>query len=125
MENLKKRGCPFQKRITCGQLQLDIVLADVTFSDKITLDLGGITAQIFHTVSPHSEDTSCIYIPEEKALFLGDSTSEDFFHDGYMDKDKLRSLMQMIQEVDCDYCILSHCEPLNKEDLLLYLERIL
>ncbi len=124
MENLKREDAHFRKEY-CGQSQLDIVLSDLSFSDKMTLDLGGITAQIFHAVSPHSEDTSCIYIPEEKALFLGDSTSEDFFHDGYMDKDKLRSLMQMIQEVDCDYCILSHCEPLNKEDLLLYLERIL
>lgn len=44
----------------------------------MTLNLGNITAHIFHTVSPHSEDTTCIYIPEEKVLFLGDSTSEDF-----------------------------------------------
>lgn len=51
----------------------------------MTVDLGGMTARIFHTEAPHSEDTVCIYIPEEKVLFLGDSTSEDFFNDGYMD----------------------------------------
>ncbi len=32
-------------------------------------------------------------------LFLGDSTSEDFFHNGYMDQEKLGILMQMIQSV--------------------------
>ncbi len=86
------------------------MLADVAFSDKITLDLGGITAQIFHTVSPHSEDTTCVYVPEEKVLFLGDATSEDFFNGGYMDKEKLESLIQMIRSTECNYCILSHCD---------------
>ena len=72
-------------------------------------------------VSPHSEDTVCIYVPEEKVLFLGDSTSEDFFNGGYMDRDKLQALIQMIQSTDCDCCILSHCEPLRKADLFDYL----
>ena len=88
------------------------------------MNLGGIIAHIFHTVSPHSEDATCVYVPEEKVLFLGDSTSEDFFNDGYMDIDKLNSLIQTVQSMDCDYCILSHCEPLCKKDLLAYLYSI-
>ena len=104
-----------------GQEKLNIVLSDIAFSDKMTLDLGGGYGRIFHTVSPHSEDTVCVYVPEEGVLFLGDSTSEDFFNDGYMDKNKLHSLIQTIQSVDCEYCILSHCEPLGKEELLAYL----
>lgn len=58
------------------------------------VDLNGIIVSIFHTISPHSEDTIiCVYISEEKVLFLRDSTSEDFFNDRYMDKDKLKDLM--------------------------------
>ena len=117
---LKKEDVHFRKEY-CGQDKLNIVLSDIAFSDKMTLDLGGLTARIFHTVSPHSEDTVCVYVPEEGVLFLGDSTSEDFFNDGYMDKNKLHSLIQTIQSVDCEYCILSHCEPLGKEELLAYL----
>lgn len=124
IEILKKEDVHFGKEY-CGQDKLDIMLADIVFSDKMTLDLGGITAKIFHTVSPHSEDTTCVYVPEEKMLFLGDATSEDFFNGGYMDKDKLQSLIQMIRSTECDYCILSHCEPLTKEGLLCYLESIL
>lgn len=124
IEILKKEDVHFRKEYI-GQNKLNIVLSDISFSDKLTLDLGGITAQIFHTDSPHSEDTVCVYVPEEKVLFLGDSTSEDFFNGGYMDKNKLQSLIQMIQSTDCEYCILSHCEPLAKEDLLFYLKSIL
>ena len=82
------------------------VLSDIQFEKELTLNLGGITAMIFHTVSPHSEDTVLIYIPEEKILFLGDSTS-------------------LIESFDCKYCILSHAEPLTKSDLLDYLKSIL
>ena len=42
-----------------------------------------------------------------------------------MDRDKLASLIRTIRSMDCKYCILSHCEPLGKEDLLCYLESIL
>ncbi len=124
IEALKSEDVHFKKEY-CDKDSLTIVLSDLEFSDSMTLHLGGITAQIFHTVSPHSEDTACIYIPEEKVLFLGDSTSEDFFNGGYMDKDKLNALIQTIQTTDCTYCILSHCEPLTKEALLYYLESLL
>lgn len=101
-----------------------IVNSDLKFEGRLELDLGGITAIVFHTESPHSEDTVLIYIPEEKILFLGDSTSEDFFNDGFMDKEKLKSLINVIEESDCEFCILSHTEPLRKTDLLNYLASI-
>lgn len=102
-----------------------MVLSDIQFTKDLVLNLGGMTAKIFHTESPHSEDTVLIYIPEEKILFLGDSTSEDFFNDGYMDKDKLKSLINVIESIDCKYCILSHAYPLTKSNLLHYLKSIL
>ena len=55
------------------------MLSDIAFSDNIPLDLSGITAQIFHTVSSHSDDTTCVYVFEEKVLFLGDITRAEFF----------------------------------------------
>jgi len=99
-------------------------LPDLEFANEVTLNLGNITAWVFHTVSPHSEDTTCIYIPEEKTLFLGDSTSEDFFNNNYMDKTKLDRLTQTIYAIDCEYCVLSHCQPLKKSELLAYLDSI-
>lgn len=123
LDSLKKDDSHFAKEYA-GQSALNIVVADVEFTDHMTLNLGTVTAHIFHTVSPHSEDTVCINIPEEKVLFLGDSTSEDFFNGGYLDKGKLAALMQTIDSIDCEYCLLSHCEPLKKNDLLFYLENL-
>lgn len=41
-----------------------------------------------------------------------------------MDYFKLECLVKMIEAVDCEYSILSHCEPLKKDDLLAYLKSI-
>ncbi|MDD4320832.1 MAG: hypothetical protein PHH31_04685 [Acidaminococcaceae bacterium] len=101
-----------------------VVPADIQFREELTIDLGGMTAKIFHVESPHSEDTVLIYIPEEEILFLGDSTSEDFYNDGYMDRDKLNTLINVIENTQCQHCILSHAEPLKKSDLLQYLKSI-
>ena len=35
--------------------------------------------------------------------------------------EQLKALIQRIQSTDSDCCILSHCEPLSKADLLAYL----
>lgn len=108
-----------------GGKDIVVVQADLEFAQELTLRLGGMTARIFHAQSPHSEDTALIYIPEEKMLFLGDSTSEDFYNNGYMDKQKLRALIDTIEHTDCTHCIVSHAEPLTKSDLLRYLESVL
>lgn len=101
--------------------EVTIVPAQLEFEDVLRLDLGGLTAEIFYTVAPHSEDSVCIYIPEEKVLFLGDCFCPDYFNGGYLDKEKLGELIQVIEKMDCRYCILSHDEPSTKEELLEYL----
>ena len=41
-----------------------------------------------------------------------------------MDKRKLQHLIERIYSIDCDYCVLSHCEPLKKNELLAYLNTL-
>ena len=116
---------PFYAREYAAQADPEIVPAGVAFGDGLRFELGGLAADAFHAEAPHSEDCVCIYVPEDGVLFLGDATSEDFFHDGYMDKSKLRMLVERIERTDCRYCVLSHAEPLRKAELLEYLESIL
>lgn len=123
LRSLKQEDVHFRREYG-EQEQVTVVLSDMEFEQALTLDLGGVTARLFHTAAPHSEDTVCVHIPQEGVLFLGDSTSEDFFHGGYMDQDKLGRLMDMIWGTDCRFCILSHCEPLEEEELLAYLDTI-
>lgn len=116
-----KKDDAYLGREYAGGKEIIILASDLEFADRLILDLGGMTAIMYHAISPHSEDTVLIYIPEEKLLFLGDATSEDFFNNGYMDKNKLNMLIAEIEKTNCQYCVLSHTEPLAKQDLLSYL----
>lgn len=100
---------------------IQVVTADLVFNQKLSLDLGGITAELFLVESPHSNDAVFVYIREEKVVFMGDSTSEDFYNDNFLDKNKLKSLVSTLESIECDYCLLGHAEPLKKQDLLDYL----
>jgi cyclase len=46
----------------------------VTFADKLQIDLGNRWLYLFATPG-HSEDGICVYLPEERILFAGDTVS--------------------------------------------------
>ena len=117
---LKKEDAYFAKEYENSN-KLEIELPDMEFTKDFQLDLGDAEVYIFRSVSTHTDDAVCIYISTEKVLFLGDATSEDYYNDGYMDREELSAVIHMIEKIDCKYCILSHCEPWEKEELLPYL----
>jgi glyoxylase-like metal-dependent hydrolase (beta-lactamase superfamily II) len=82
------------------------------------IDLGDIVVELHHIISPHSEDCVCIFIPQEKVLFIGDAVGVDYYNNCYLDKDKLRSLITAIKEFDFDICVMGHAEPVSKSDIL-------
>src|SRR5699024_3061298 len=102
-----------------------ITTADLVVNHDLYLDLGEITAEIFHVEAPHSDDSLLIYIPEEKILCIGDATSEDFFNNYYLDLQKLQSLINTLESIDFTYCLLGHTDPLRKLDILEYLKSLI
>lgn len=57
-----------------------VVPGTVVYHEQLTLDLGGIHAQLIHLENSHANDCSIVYIPEEKLAFLGDITCDDLHH---------------------------------------------
>lgn len=104
----------------------EIVESDICFPNEIRINLGGINVHAYKIVNPHTDDHLLIHIPEAKVILLGDSTGEDsynfgfgsFFMDGLMDRELLQSLIDRIDGIDCELCILSHVDYFSKEDLL-------
>lgn len=45
---------------------------DITFSDKMTVDLGNKKVEIMHLGEGHTRGDSVVWLPEEKVLFAGD-----------------------------------------------------
>jgi glyoxylase-like metal-dependent hydrolase (beta-lactamase superfamily II) len=53
---------------------------EIGFGAEVELSLGGVTCQIFHVGGDHSPDSSVVYIPEDKIVFLGDCIYDDLYH---------------------------------------------
>lgn len=92
--------------------------ADILFSEQKEMNLGGVTARMFHCEAPHTPDTTLIYIPEDKVLFLGDAPLGDFSNGGRVDRDKLAALIETVQQIDCIYVLSGHSGLMQKDDLL-------
>ena len=91
---------------------------DIIFQGKITFNLGNITCKLLAIDGPHSEDTTLIYVPERKVLFLGDAiyVSEKNGKYGY-DRKKLFDLIEAIRSLDVVYYIVSHEPVLSQREM--------
>lgn len=87
---------------------------DVVYHGRLTLDLGGIHAELIHLENSHADDCSIIYIPEEKLVFLGDITCDDLHHDPRcIHQSRYDSLHHALTELDFTYAIEGHWEQIG------------
>ncbi|TCP21291.1 glyoxylase-like metal-dependent hydrolase (beta-lactamase superfamily II) [Scopulibacillus darangshiensis] len=90
---------------------------DITFDNRLSIHLGGVTCVIEHVGGDHSNDSCIIYIPEEKVLFLGDCMYANLYSKkwSYTLENTLQ-LIQRVEKYDADFFVLSHHDkPLTKE----------
>ena len=52
--------------------------ADLLFRGEMQLDAGNCPIRIFQAEAPHTDDSTLIFLPEEKLLILGDCTGGTF-----------------------------------------------
>ncbi len=50
----------------------NVVPPTLTYSDELTIELGGRIVEIIHSLPSHSDDSSIIYFPEERTVFAVD-----------------------------------------------------
>ncbi len=97
--------------------------ADITFTGKLSFDLGDITCIAEHRDSPHTRDAVFLYVPEEKILIGGDAHYEDYYdNDSQYDKERLSSFIDYLDEMDFETYLKGHDEPeISKTELLAFL----
>lgn len=101
---------------------IDVRTADIEYDRSLGLDLGGVHCILSRITAPHSDDSTVIYIPEEKVLFIGDADCEDFYHNnGKYDKNKLEELIDYLSPLDFTTYVLGHDEPQTKDEVMEYL----
>ena len=97
--------------------EITVVPADIVYHDALQLDAGDTRIEIFEAVSPHTDDATRVFLPEEKILFLGDSIS-GVFPTWVADPEKTAALIETIEKSGAELCIGGHWDPWETEDLL-------
>jgi glyoxylase-like metal-dependent hydrolase (beta-lactamase superfamily II) len=105
------------KKEFSNQRDIRIKLPDLTFENKVEMDLGGVTCVLNHVGGDHAADSVVVYIKEEKILFLGDCIYPDIFakKENYTIKETLQ-LLDRLETFDADTYVLSHWKPISKEE---------
>ena len=94
-----------------------IMPPDITFDGTMILDAGGVSVQLSTCISPHTDDTTLVFVPEEKVLFVGDCIS-GVFPTWERDPYKTRQLIDTLDQVDARWCIGGHWPAFEKEQLV-------
>ena len=98
-----------------------IVPADMEFEGELRLDAGKTPIRLFEASSPHTDDSTLVYLPGEKILFLGDAPCGEF-PTWEQDREKTLQFIRTIEAIDASICISSHWLPQTKEELLAELK---
>ena len=91
--------------------------ADLVFSEEMAIDAGGCRVMAIQADAPHTDDSTLVYVAEDKTLFLGDSAGDDFFT-GIRREDLCAKLYGTILRINPEICIEGHWVPVNTEDML-------
>ena len=100
-----------------GGKKVVVSLADMLFSGEMTLDLGGCKVQVMESEAPHTDDSTLVYVVEDKVLFLGDSPYDEF-KTGEKAPSRCQKLADKIKAINPETCVEGHWEPVETEDTL-------
>jgi glyoxylase-like metal-dependent hydrolase (beta-lactamase superfamily II) len=102
---------------------IKVVKAGIEFTGAISIDLGGVRCEIREFAAPHSVDSVLVYVPEERVVFIGDADSGDFYqNNGKCDKEKLKTMIKTLEEINAGIVVLGHGVPENKPETMRYLK---
>ena len=93
--------------------------ADLTFSGRLRLDLGGVVAEFLELPDTHSGDAVAVLLPGQSFAFLGDMICGDFYgRDGGYDPARLRQMLAALEALPFTRCVTGHDLPEEKASLL-------
>lgn len=92
---------------------------DITFTDQLSISLGGSTVELLHTPPAHSEDMTVLFFPEENVVFTVDFLQVNRlpggasgFLAGYS-VDEYEVAVEAVQALDFDTLVQGHSDILG------------
>jgi len=91
--------------------------ADLVFKGEMLLDAGCCPVRVFQAESPHTDDSTLIEVPGEKALILGDSTG-GAFPEWTVNQALAEKLTETVRKIHPEICLPGHWTPLSAEIII-------
>lgn len=99
--------------------------ADISFSDRLEVDLGGIHCVLVHVGGGHSEDSVLVHVPEEEVLFTGDALYEDYYSGALSyDMEQLVPLVNRVRKFPSRFYLGSHENPQTHEEFWTIIDNL-
>lgn len=105
------------RREYAGGRPVTVVLPDLTFSGEMELDLGGVHVLLKQSASPHTDDSTLVFVREDGVLFLGDAAGGEF-PTWIKKKELCDELAETIREIGPEVCLEGHWVPCGTGDTL-------
>jgi len=108
-------------------INIAMKLPEITFTKKISVDLGGVTVIAEKIECDHSDDSVVAYIPEDNVVFLGDCLYCGYLEEEkkmYFTHDGIKNMAEQLKSYDADKYINSHSSVSEKEDFFDYLDEM-
>ena len=94
-----------------------VTLSDMAFLGEMNLELGSCPVKLFQAEAPHTDDSTLIFVPGEKTLFLGDAAG-GVFPSWEKDPALCKKLADTLAHIDADVMLESHAEPATKREMI-------
>ncbi|QUG41939.1 MBL fold metallo-hydrolase [Psychrobacillus sp. INOP01] len=98
---------------------------DIIFENTLTIDLGNKVCILERIKSTHTDDSTIIYIPDEKVIFLGDcaygTTTNSLFH---FKQSLLMPMIKDIQKYEAEMFLLGHESICDSNEMNIYWEEL-
>lgn len=111
-ENIISENCSKCIKVELAEIEdFKVGEVDITYTDSLKVDLGGLTCMLNSVGGTHTDDSTIVYIPEEKVMFLGDCIYGRRFNGLYgYDRKELLKMIDRIEKHYAEYYVISH-EP--------------
>ena len=108
---------PSIRKEYAGNVPVAVVPSDDEITADQEIDLGGVKAELIISPSPHTDDALLVFVPEDKALFVGDAQLGEF-PSWRMDRKKMAAFTEKVLSIDADIVVDGHWMPETKESFL-------
>ena len=93
---------------------------NMAFTGQVEIDLGETRCQIVHVGGDHSPDSTVVYVPDDKIMFLGDCLSPDLYHgERHYTSRKIFQLLDQLSRYDVKFYLEAHNpDPLTRAEMM-------